>query len=79
MYLTDFMQVNIVDPMTVVDKFSNILATPTIATGVNIKLFLNNDLLNINIIQMHSFINGFMHTIIREIIAGLNNCAFAHF
>ena len=78
-YLTDFMQVNIVDPMTVVDKFSNILATPTIATGVNIKLFLNNDLLNINIIQMHSFINGFMHTIIREIIAGLNNCAFAHF
>ena len=43
-YLTNFMQVNIVDPMTIVDKFSNILATPTIATGVNIKLILNNDL-----------------------------------
>ena len=43
-YITNFMQVDIVDPMTVVDKFSNILATPTIATGVNIKIILNNDL-----------------------------------
>jgi len=38
-------EVNIVDPMTVVDEFNNILTTPIIATGVNIKIILHNDLL----------------------------------
>jgi len=33
-----------VDPMTVVDEFNNILTTPIIATGVNIKVILHNDL-----------------------------------
>lgn len=37
-------QVKIVDPSTAVDEFDNIVATPIIATGVDITVILHNDL-----------------------------------
>ena len=38
------LQVTIVDPLTITQEFSNIVANPTIATNVTVKIVLHNNL-----------------------------------